>query len=140
MCARNFHIHINSFISPTQITSLNSIYLFIYLFIYFGFLGPHLKHREVSRLRVETEQQLPAYLTATAMPDPSCICNLLYSSWQCQIPNPLSEAKDRRLVLMDTIRIHFCCATRGTPLPKFYPHTTNFLLNISISYLIGILK
>ena len=39
------------------------------------------------------ELQLPAYATATAMRDPSCICNLHHSSGQCQILNPLSEAR-----------------------------------------------
>ena len=36
-----------------------------------------------------------AYATATAMSDPSHVCDLHYSSRQCQILNPLSEAKDR---------------------------------------------
>ena len=34
------------------------------------FLGLHLWHMEVPRLGVESELQLPAYTTATAMPDP----------------------------------------------------------------------
>ena len=33
-------------------------------------LGPHLWHMEVPRLGVTSELQLPAYTTATAMPDP----------------------------------------------------------------------
>ena len=39
---------------------------------FFFFLGPLLRHMKVSRLRVETELQLPAYATDTApsMPDP----------------------------------------------------------------------
>ena len=35
--------------------------LFIYLFIYLCFLGPHLQHMEVPKLGVESELQLPAY-------------------------------------------------------------------------------
>ena len=58
------------------------------------FLGPHLWHREGPRLGVESEQQLPAYTTATATRDPSLVCGLHHSSWQCQILNPLSEARD----------------------------------------------
>ena len=42
---------------------------FVCLFI-FSFLGPHLQHTEVPRLRGELEPQLPAYITATAMSDP----------------------------------------------------------------------
>jgi len=47
---------------------------------------------EVPRIGVETELQLPVY--ATAMPDPSCACDLYCSSQQCQILNPLSGARD----------------------------------------------
>jgi len=50
---------------------------------------------EVPRLRVTSELQLLAYPTATAMPDLSRVCNLHHSSWQPQILNPLSEARDR---------------------------------------------
>ena len=49
------------------------------------FLGPHQWHIEVPRLEVKSELQLPAYTTATATWDPSHICNLYHSSWQCQI-------------------------------------------------------
>ena len=51
------------------------IFIFIYLFVSV-FLGPHLWHMEVPRLGVQSELQLPAYTTATAMPDPSRVCNL----------------------------------------------------------------
>ena len=54
-------------------------YLFIYLFILF--LGLHTQHMEVSRLEVQSEQQLPAYATATATWDPSHDCDLHHSSW-----------------------------------------------------------
>ena len=70
---------------------------------------------EVPRLGVESELHLPAYPTATAMPDLSRVCNLLHSSQQCRVSDPLSEARDRTHVLMDTSRIRFCCATTGTP-------------------------
>ena len=62
-------------------------------------------HMEVSKLGVKLELQLPAYTTATAMPDPSRVCSLHCSSQQCWILNPLSEARDRTLVLMDTSRV-----------------------------------
>ena len=38
-----------------------------------GIGGPHLQHREVPRLGVESELALLFYATATAMPDPSHI-------------------------------------------------------------------
>ena len=33
----------------------------------------------------------------------------------CQILNPLINARDQTCILMDTSRIHFCCATTWTP-------------------------
>ena len=83
---------------------------------FFVFLGPHLQHMEVRRLvGVKPELQLPAYATATATPDPSWIFKLHHSSRQCQILNPLSEARDRTCVLMDASQIRFYWATMGTP-------------------------
>ena len=54
-----------------------------------------------SQARVESELQLPAYVMATAMPDPSCIRNLHYSLQQRCILNPLSEARDQTGILTD---------------------------------------
>ena len=62
---------------------------------------------EVPRLGVELEVQLPAYTTATAMPDPSHVCNLHHSLWQYWILNPLSEARDRTLIHMDTSQVFY---------------------------------
>ena len=87
--------------------------------ILFVFLGPRPWHMEVPRLGFESEMQLLAYTTATAMPDPSCICNLHNSSWQCQILNLLSEARDQTRVLMDASQIRFHWATMGNLIVKF---------------------
>ena len=57
---------------------------------------------EISRPGVESELQLPAYTTGTAITDPSYICNLCGSLKQHQILNPLSEARDQTCILMDT--------------------------------------
>ena len=69
----------------------------------FFFLRPHLQHMEVPRLGGESELQLLAIATATAMPSLSCICNLHCSSWQWRILNPLSEAGDRTHIFLDTM-------------------------------------
>ena len=72
--------------------------LFSFFFLFFGgggFLGPHPWNMEVPRLGVELELQLPTYTSATAIGDPSLVCNLHHSSWQCRILNPLSEARNR---------------------------------------------
>ena len=69
----------------------------------FFFLGPHQQHTEVPRVGVEYELQLPAYATATATQDLSCICNLCHSLQQGQTLNPLSEARDGTCILTDTM-------------------------------------
>ena len=71
---------------------------------------------EVTKLGVKLELQLPAYATATAMPDLSHVCDLHHSSRQGQIPDPLSEARDQTRNLMLPSQIHFLCAMTGTPL------------------------
>ena len=82
------------------------------------FLGLHLRHMEVPRVRVELKLQLPAYTTATATWDLSRFCKLHHSLWQCQIINLLSKTRDRTCILMDTSWIRFCCTTKE--LPEFY--------------------
>ena len=82
------------------------------------FSGQHPWHIEVPWLGVKSERQLLAYATATAMWDPRCVCDLHHSSQQHQIPNPLSEAKDRTCKLMFPSQIHFHCTTAGTPMAR----------------------
>ena len=84
---------------------------------------------EVPRVGVKLKLQLQAYTTATATRDPSRVCDLTYTtahsqvcnlhhiSQQCQIPDPLSEARDRTCILTDTKWIHFHCSIMGTPFP-----------------------
>ena len=61
--------------------------------IFFFLFSPHLQHMEVPRPGVESELQLPASTTVTAMPDPSPICDLHHSSQQHQIFNPLGKGR-----------------------------------------------
>ena len=74
------------------------------------FLALHLWHMEVPRLGVEWELQLPAYAIATATPDPSHVCDLHNSSWQCQILRPGIEP-DSSCILVKFVN---CWATMGT--------------------------
>ena len=62
---------------------------------FFSFLELHLQQMEVPGLGVESVMQLPAYTTATAMPDPTCICTLHCNLWQQWILNPLSKVRDQ---------------------------------------------
>ena len=70
---------------------------------------------EIPNLGIELELQLLAYTTATAMPDPSHVCDLHHSSGQHPILNPLIEARDRTRVLRDTGQICYHWAMMGTP-------------------------
>ena len=87
----------------------NRIFLFFICFKknFFCLVRLYPQHMEVPRLGVESERQLPACATATAMPDLSHICDLHHSSRQCQILSPLSEARDRTCVLKDARQIRF---------------------------------
>ena len=53
---------------------------FVCLYFYFFLLWPHPWQIELPGLGVKLELQLPVYATATAMPDPSRICNLCCSN------------------------------------------------------------
>ena len=46
--------------------------------------------------------QIKVATFSLATHDPSCFCNLCHSSQQCQILNPLSEARDWTHILTDT--------------------------------------
>ena len=89
-------------------------------FFFFFFLGLDPWHMKVPRLGVQSELQLLVYATTTATPDPSHICELHHSPWQCGILNPLSEARDWIRNLMVPSRICFHCATTGTPFCFFF--------------------
>ena len=89
-----------------EVTTVTNSYFFkqncnFFLFLFMVILW----HVEVPGLGVESELQLPAYATATALLDPSCICNLYHSLWQCWILNPLSEATDQTHILMDSSEV-----------------------------------
>ena len=88
---------------------------FVFWLFFFCFLGPYLQHMEAPSLGVKSELQLPAYTTATARWNLSCICDLHHSSWQHWIPDPLREARDRTCILVDTSQICFCFTTMGIP-------------------------
>ena len=83
---------------------------------FFSFLGLYLQYMEFLRLEVQSELQLLAYAMATAMWDPSPVCDLHHSSWQHRILNPLSEARDQTCNLVVPSQIHFCYTVMGTPI------------------------
>ena len=80
----------------------NNNIIIVSVSIFFLILGLHLRHVKVPRLGVELELQLPAYITATATPDLSCICDLHLSLRQHRILNPLNKARDWTPIPVDT--------------------------------------
>lgn len=64
------------------------------LLLLFVFLGLALQHMGVPRTGVASKLWLPAYTTAAAMLDPSCIFDLHRRAGQLQILNPLWKARD----------------------------------------------
>ena len=84
------------------------------LFIFFS--GPHPWPVEVPRPGVESELQLPAYVTGTATRDSSHVCNLHYSLQPHWILNPLSETRDQTGILgfitTEPHLIKFCSAMK----------------------------
>ena len=75
-------------LTARRLDNSRSVYLFIL------FLGPHPLHMEVPRLGVELELQLPVYPQPQQRGTPAPLHR--------QILNPLSEARDRTPILMDT--------------------------------------
>ena len=67
-----------------------------------------------SQARGQLDLQLPAYTTATATRDPSCVCNLDHSSQQCRILDPLSKTRNPTCILTDTSQVHYHWAIKGT--------------------------
>ena len=105
----------------SQLLEVTILQKFLFFFL-FCFLRLKVQHMEVPRLGVESELQLSAYATATATLDLSHICDLHHSSWQCQVFDPLSKARDQTCNLMDACRIRFHWATVRTP-QKFSSHS-----------------
>ena len=97
--------------------SVVNFFLSFFFFFFFFWLCPH--HMVFFRVGVELGLWIPAYTIATAMPDPSHVCDLHHSSEQCWIPNPLSKAKDGICILMNFSQICFHWAMTGTPVVDF---------------------
>ena len=82
---------------------------------------------EVLRLGVDLELQLLAYTiatatataaaiaTATATLDPSHVCDVHHSSWQCWILNPRNKGRDQTCLLMDTSQVLNSLSHSRTP-------------------------
>ena len=82
----------------SQVLIIVALQLFLFLFFFFSlpcFLGLHLWHIEVPRLGGLIRAADTGLHHNHAMPDQSHVCDLHHSSWQHQILNPQSEARDQ---------------------------------------------
>ena len=75
---------------------------------------------EVPRLGVKFELQLLAYTIATTMQDLSRVRHLSHSSWQSQMLNPLSKARDWIFIFMDICLVFYHFITMGTSLNDIF--------------------
>ena len=89
---------------------------------------------EVPRLGVESELQLPAYTQPQEHGIRAASATYTTADDNAGSLNPLSKARDRTYILVDTSQICFHCTTMGTPfffftLPlKFNPNEIKVLL------------
>ena len=111
----------NSFVSCWGRTSKEVIYFFFFFFFFLFFLGYTLGIWKFPGLGSNWNYRYqPTQLYHShSNPDLSCICNLYHGSQQCLIINPLSEVRDRTLVLMATTWVHYHGATTWTPWSTF---------------------
>ena len=79
-----------------------------------------MQHVEVPGPGVKSELWLLAFTTTKATSDQSHIYDLHHSSQQCQILNPLSEARDQTTSSWILVRFLTFWATMGIPLSLFF--------------------
>ena len=89
---------------PSGDSRKKSLLLLLLFFVCFFRAAPVAYGSSQARGRIGA--QLPAYTTATATQDVSCVCDLHHSSRQHWIFNPLRDARDRTRVLMDASGVH----------------------------------
>ena len=96
-------------------------------FFFFFFLRP-------APVAYGSSQARSWFQAATAMPDPSHICDLHHSSWRPWMLNPLEVARDWTRILMDVSQICSHWAMMGTPFFFFFLQLPSFLGYFNISY------
>ena len=83
----------------SSLSRRSPILFFVFVFVCFFRVEP------VAHGGSRARGQIRDVATTTARPDPSLVCDLHHSSRPCRILNPLSEARDRTWVLVDTSRV-----------------------------------
>ena len=87
--------------------------------------------QSASYMYMSLKLELPAYTTATAMEDPSGICDLHHSLWQYHILNLLSEARDWTRILMDTSQLLNLLSHNWNSHPSTYDPELSSLTHLS---------
>ena len=90
---------------------------------------------EVPRLGSELEIQLLAYTKATAMLDPSRICDLYHSSWQGRILNSCLRPGIKPASSWILVGFIICWVTVGTLCPSIFNQVVLLLLLSCMNYL-----
>ena len=105
---------------------------FLKFYLFFCFLGPCPRHMEVPTLGVESEPQSQQHrIWATSVWD------LHHSSRQCWILNPLSEAWDWTLILMDPSWVRQLMSRKeNVSLTFFFFKHVSLLALISFTFLL----
>ena len=89
---------------------------------------------EVSRLGFKSELQLQVYATATAMWDPSHICDLNHNSRQHWILTHWLRSGIERISSWILVRFITCWATMGTPRLEIQGTQSGLLIDICASF------
>ena len=89
--------------SPGSLIPINLVTLFFFC-IFRATSTAHGSSQARCQIRVIAAGPDP---TATATWDPSHVCDLHHGSWQHRILNPLSEARNRTCILMDTYQVRY---------------------------------
>ena len=118
------HLKGNDDLSP--FTQLHELGLETGLLIYFSWAAPVAYGRSQARDRIRTTAA--GLCHSRSKRDLCCSCDLHYSSWQHWILNPLSKARDRIHILMNTSQVHNLLSHSGnspgililSPLNFFY--------------------
>ena len=84
----------------------SKLYIEFYIFFKFYFRATPMAYGS-SQARVPVGAVAATLCIATATTDLNLVCDLHHSSWQCQILNPLSKAREQTHVLMDPSQVHY---------------------------------
>ena len=118
-------LYVCVFLNFSCLKNFSALYLVIFfvskLFVFWGGRGHTWGVWKFPGYGLNWSYSCWAYTTATATQDRSHVCDLHHSSWQRQILNPLSEARDQTQVLMDTSWVRYRWAMTELLFVRFLP-------------------